>query len=105
MSVSTVFNVHLILGYAAWLLCFGTYLWPRLQAMDRAAAQRVIATLHSFRFFGLVFVVPGVVGAPTSRGDYVSAAALRNGICPPGMTRCTERVTAAQSCGLETLAS
>jgi hypothetical protein len=26
-------------------------------------AQRAIATLHSFRFFGLVFIVPGVVGA------------------------------------------
>ena len=24
--------------------------------------QRVIATLHSFRFFGLVFILPGVVG-------------------------------------------
>ena len=26
------------------------------------AAQRAIATLHSFRFFGLVFILPGVVG-------------------------------------------
>jgi len=25
-------------------------------------AQRVIATIHSFRFFGLVFILPGVVG-------------------------------------------
>jgi hypothetical protein len=31
--------------------------------MDRIEAQRAIATLHSFRFFGLVFIVPGVVGA------------------------------------------
>src|SRR5215471_12537758 len=30
--------------------------------MDRVAAQRAIATLHSFRFFGLVFILPGVVG-------------------------------------------
>jgi hypothetical protein len=30
--------------------------------MDRFEAQRVIATLHSFRFFGLVFILPGVVG-------------------------------------------
>lgn len=30
--------------------------------MDRVEAQRAIATLHSFRFFGLVFLVPGVVG-------------------------------------------
>jgi hypothetical protein len=31
--------------------------------MDSVAAQRAIATLHSFRFFGLVFILPGVVGA------------------------------------------
>jgi hypothetical protein len=30
--------------------------------MDGIEAQRAIATLHSFRFFGLVFILPGVVG-------------------------------------------
>jgi hypothetical protein len=30
--------------------------------MDLVEARRAIATLHSFRFFGLVFIVPGVVG-------------------------------------------
>jgi hypothetical protein len=29
--------------------------------MDPVEAQRAIATLHSFRFFGLVFILPGVV--------------------------------------------
>src|ERR1700757_299534 len=62
MSPETIFNLHLILGYVAWLLCFGVYLLPRLQSMDLVAAQRAIATLHSFRFFGLVFILPGVVG-------------------------------------------
>jgi hypothetical protein len=33
-----------------------------LKAMDGVAAHRAIATLHSFRFFGLVFILPGVVG-------------------------------------------
>jgi len=31
--------------------------------MDRVEAHRAIATLHSFRFFGLVFILPGVVGS------------------------------------------
>ena len=35
---------------------------PRLKKMDLFTAQRAIATLHSFRFFGLVFILPGVVG-------------------------------------------
>jgi len=62
MSPETLFRIHLVLSYVAWLLCFGTYIWPRLKTMDRVDAQRVIATLHSFRFFGLVFILPGVVG-------------------------------------------
>jgi hypothetical protein len=64
ISVSTtlLFQSHLVFGYVAWLLCFGTYVWPRLKTMEPVAAQRAIATLHSFRFFGLVFILPGVVG-------------------------------------------
>jgi hypothetical protein len=62
MSPEIIFSLHLILGYVAWLLCFGVYVMPRLKSMDLIAAQRAIATLHSFRFFGLVFILPGVVG-------------------------------------------
>lgn len=62
MSPERIFDLHLVLGYVAWLLSFGVYGWPRLKAMDGVEAQRVIATLHSFRFFGLVFLIPGVVG-------------------------------------------
>jgi hypothetical protein len=62
MSPETLFRIHLVLGYAAWLLCFSAYIWPWLKSMDHIAAQRAIATLHSFRFFGLVFILPGVVG-------------------------------------------
>jgi len=63
MSPETIFRLQLVLGYVAWLLCFGAYLLPRLKSMDLVAAQRAIATLHSFRFFGLVFILPGVVGS------------------------------------------
>jgi len=62
MSPETLFRIHLVLGYVAWLLCFGAYIWPRLRSIDHFEAQRAIATLHSFRFFGLVFILPGVVG-------------------------------------------
>jgi|SRR5438270_3852667 len=62
MTAAAIFDLHLVLGYVAWLLVFGAYVWPKLRAMDAIAAQRAIATLHSFRFFGLVFILPGVVG-------------------------------------------
>jgi hypothetical protein len=82
MSTATVFQVQLILGYVAWILCFSVYLLPRLKAMDRVAAQRVIATLHSFRFFGLVFIVPGVIGAnlPERFGSFAAYWDLLTGV-------------------------
>jgi hypothetical protein len=65
MSPEPIFQIHLVLGYVAWLLCFGVYVWPWLKSMDRFEAQRAIATLHSFRFFGLVLILPGVVWSRT----------------------------------------
>jgi hypothetical protein len=63
MHPETLFQIHLVSGYVAWLLAFGAYAWPWLKSMDRDAALRAIATLHGFRFFGLVFILPGVVGS------------------------------------------
>ncbi|MER8544459.1 MULTISPECIES: hypothetical protein [unclassified Mesorhizobium] len=74
MSTEMVFQTHLVLGYVAWLLCFGAYGLPLLRSMDRVAAQRAIAMLHSFRFFGLVFLVPGVV-SPNLPADFAVFAA------------------------------
>jgi len=74
MAPETIFRIHLVLGYLAWLLCFGTYVLPRLKAMDRMDAHRAIATLHSFRFFGLVLMLPGVVGTDLPASFAASAA-------------------------------
>jgi hypothetical protein len=74
MSPQTLFQIQLVAGYAAWLLCFSAYALPRLRAMDRAQAYRAIAALHSFRFFGLVFILPGVVGPDLSAGFAAPAA-------------------------------
>src|ERR1700742_375344 len=74
MSPETLFRIHLVAGYVAWLLCFGVYVLPRLTAMDRFEAHRAIATLHSFRFFGLVLILPGVVGPNLPAGFATFAA-------------------------------
>ena len=71
MSSEVLFQTHLVLGYVAWLLCFGVYIWPRLKAMDHFEAQRAIATLHSFRF---VFILPGVV-SPNLPASFAAFAA------------------------------
>ena len=74
MHPETLFQIHLVAGYAAWLLCVRAYLWPRLKSLDRDAALRAIAALHGFRFFGLVFILPGVVGSGLPAGFAVPAA-------------------------------
>jgi hypothetical protein len=74
MSPATIFQVQLVLGYLPWLLFLGAYALPRFTSMDRVEAQRAIASLHSFRFFGLVFLLPGVVGPNLPAGFAVSAA-------------------------------
>jgi len=82
MSPEIIFQIQLVLGYVAWLLFFGTYAWPKLKAMDRVDAHRAIATLHSFRFFGLVFILPGVVGSglPASFATFAGYADLATGV-------------------------
>jgi len=74
MSPAIIFDIQLVLGYVPWLLFVRSYVLPRLKSMDPAAAQRAIATLHSFRFFGLVFLVPGVVGSHLPAGFAAFAA-------------------------------
>jgi len=74
MPPEIIFLLHLVLGYVAWLLLFAVYLFPWLKAIDRVNAQRAIATLHSFRFFGLVFLLPGVIGPHLPAGFATFAA-------------------------------
>ncbi len=82
MSTEPIFQTHLVLGYVAWLLCFGAYILPWLKSMDRVEAHRAIATLHSFRFFGLVFILPGVVGPnlPASFATFAAYGDLAAGL-------------------------
>jgi hypothetical protein len=74
MPARDIFLIDMALGYLAWALIIATYVWPRLRAMDRVEAHRAIATLNSFRFFGLVFLLPGFVG-PNLPGNWAAAAA------------------------------
>ena len=74
MSPAVIFQLQLVLGYVPWLLVSGAYFLPKLRSMEPAAAQRAIAMLHSFRFFGLVFILPGIVG-PNLPAGFASLAA------------------------------
>jgi hypothetical protein len=82
MSPALIFQTQGILGYLAWLVCFAAYIWPRLKSMDPVKAQRAIAALHSFRFYGLVFILPGVVGPnlPTGFATFTAYGDLATGV-------------------------
>ncbi|MFC3650093.1 hypothetical protein ACFONN_00940 [Dyella humi] len=82
MSPESIFQLHLVLGYVAWLLCFSVYVWPRLKSMEPFEAQRAIATLHSFRFFGLAFILPGIVSPdlPASFATFAAYGDLATGV-------------------------
>jgi hypothetical protein len=82
MSPQIIFPLQLVLGYVACLLFFSVYIYPKLQRMDLAETQRAIATLHSFRFFGLVFILPGVVGPnlPAGFAPFAAYVDLATGV-------------------------
>ena len=82
MPTGVIFQLQLVCGYVAWLLWFARYGWPRLKTMEPVAAQRAIATLHGFRFFGLAFLVPGVVGPqlPASFATFAAYGDFATGV-------------------------
>jgi hypothetical protein len=82
MSPQVCFFVSVAFSLAAWTTVAIRYLWPKLRLLDRDAALRPILTLHSFRFIGLAFLVPGVVSPDlpsafahsAAYGDLITAA-------------------------------
>src|SRR5258707_2828874 len=74
MPTQIIFLTQLVFGYVACLLCFDAYILPWLKSMERFEAHRIIATLHSFRFFGLVFILPGVT-RPDLPASFTTVAA------------------------------
>ena len=57
-----------------WGTVFAQYLWPELRLRPRADALRPLLVLHSFRFLGLAFLVPGVVSSDLPWAFAASAA-------------------------------
>jgi hypothetical protein len=55
------FFVSIVFSFIAWGIVIARYIWPELRLRERAEALRPLLILHSFRFIGLAFLVPGVV--------------------------------------------
>jgi len=55
------FFVSIAFGFIAWGIVAARYVWPELRLRRRAEALQPLLILHSFRFIGLAFLIPGVV--------------------------------------------
>src|ERR1700693_1368366 len=55
------FFLSIAFSSIAWVIVSTRYIWPELRLRQRAEALRPLLILHSFRFMGLAFLVPGVV--------------------------------------------
>src|SRR5713101_1543176 len=61
MQTQLCFFVSIAFSFIAWGIVTARYIWPELRLRQRAEALRPLLILHSFRFIGLAFLVPGVV--------------------------------------------
>jgi hypothetical protein len=61
MQSQLSFFVSIAFSFIAWGMVTARYIWPELRFRKRAEALRPVLILHSFRFIGLAFLVPGVV--------------------------------------------
>lgn len=74
MSTQLAFFVSIAFSLIAWGIVAARYLWPRLRLRQQSDALRPLLVLHSFRFVGLAFLVPGVVSPDLSPGFAHAAA-------------------------------
>jgi hypothetical protein len=81
MQTQIAFFASIAFSLTAWGMVAARYIWPELRLRQRAEALRPLLILHSFRFIGLAFLVPGVVslGLPSAfaqsaaYGDIIAA--------------------------------
>src|SRR6185312_9371953 len=56
-----LFGLSVALSFVAWGIVTAYAIWPELRERTFEDAMRPLLILHSFRFVGLSFLIPGVV--------------------------------------------
>jgi hypothetical protein len=74
MQSQFAFFVSITFSVIAWGIVAARYIWPELRLRSQAEALRPLLILHSFRFIGLAFLVPGVVSPDVPSAFAQSAA-------------------------------
>ena len=81
MSQQLCFFASIAFSTIAWGIVSVRYIWAKLRLRQRSEALQPLLILHSFRFLGLAFLVPGVVSPdlpsafaqPAAYGDLIAA--------------------------------
>ncbi|HEX2460706.1 MAG TPA: hypothetical protein VHJ58_11205, partial [Vicinamibacterales bacterium] len=92
MEPRVAFGVSVLLGFVVWTMIAARYIWPALRGRPRSEALRPLLVLHTFRFVGLAFLVPGVVSpdlpaafaGPAAYGDLATSLFALLGIATLG---------------------
>src|SRR5262249_154280 len=74
MFAQLAFFGSIAFGVIPWGIVTRRYIRPQLRLRPRSEALRPLLILHSFRFLGLAFLVPGVVSPDLPRAFATSAA-------------------------------
>ena len=74
MLAQFAFFVSIAFSFIAWGIVTAQYIWPALRLRQWPDALRPLLILHSFRFIGMAFVVPGVVSPDLPSAFATSAA-------------------------------
>ena len=81
MPIELILPVSMVMSILAWTLIFAWYVHPVLRKATFFAAMRPLLLLHSFRYLGLMFLIPGVTAEaldmrfaePAAYGDLIAA--------------------------------
>ncbi len=74
MKLRLVFLLDLVGTYLAFAVLAALFIWPRLIALPKPEALRLLILPHIFRFIGLSFLFPGVVSPQLPSRAAVPAA-------------------------------
>ena len=82
METTILFAISVLISLIVWNKIGKEYFWPRLHELELKKAVQPLLILHTFRFAGLSFLIPGVVNAglnpawamPAAFGDFTAAS-------------------------------
>ena len=81
MMIGTIIPLSIIMGLLSYSFIARWYVMPQLAGMPRADALTPLLLLHSFRYIGMAFLIPGVTSEvldsrfaiPAAYGDLLAA--------------------------------